>query len=55
MKRPLIINDHRKIEDVNKISEEYLINHNNLQEETLTYLWAYYQAYHLVPQTVENF
>jgi hypothetical protein len=55
MKIPLIINDHRKIEDVYKISEEYLTNHNNLQEETATYLWAYYQAHHLVPQTVENY
>jgi len=55
MKRLRIINDHGKIEDVYKISEEYLTNHNNLQEEIATYLWAYYQAHHLVPQTVENF
>ena len=55
MKIPLIINDHRKIKDVHKISEEYLTNHNILQEEIATYLWAYHQAHHLVPQTVENF
>lgn len=55
MKRPLIINDHAKVENVYRISEEYLTNHNDLLEETATYLRAYYEAHHLVPQTIENF
>ncbi|HJH30097.1 MAG TPA: hypothetical protein C5S51_10500 [Methanosarcinaceae archaeon] len=55
MKMPLIINDHEKIESVYRISEDYLMNHNNLPEEIMTYLKAYYEAYHLVPQTAENF
>jgi len=56
MKRPLlIINDHEKIEEVYKRSEEYLKNHNDLQDEIATYLWAYYNVMDLVPQTVESF
>ena len=55
MKKPLIINDHEKVENVYEISEEYLLNNNNLLEETANYLRAYYEAHHLVPQTLENF
>ena len=56
MKRPLlIINDHDKIEEVYKRSEKYLKNHDELQDEIATYLWAYYQVSDLVPQTVESF
>ncbi|MBN2186575.1 MAG: hypothetical protein JW732_03890 [Dehalococcoidia bacterium] len=55
MERPLIINDHDKIEEVYKRSEEYLKNHNVLQEEIATYLWAYHQVGDLVPQTIESF
>jgi hypothetical protein len=55
MKRPLILlNNHEKIEDVYKKSEEYLKKNNDLQEEFATYLWAYYEVSDLVPQTVEN-
>jgi len=55
MKRPLIINDHEKVENVYRISEDYLMNHNKLREETATYLRAYSEARYLVPQTTENF
>jgi hypothetical protein len=55
MKKLLIINDHEKVENVYEISEEYLTNNNNLLEETANYLRAYYEAHHLVPQTLENF
>lgn len=55
MKRPIIINNHKKIEDCYKKSEECFKNNSALQEETATSLWAYYQAHFLVPQTVENF
>jgi hypothetical protein len=55
MKRPIIINNHKKIEDCYKKSEECFENNSALQEETATYLWAYYQAHFLVPRTVENF
>lgn len=55
MKRPLImLNNHEKIEEVYKKSEEYLEKNNDLQEEIAAYLWAYYEVSDLVPQTVEN-
>lgn len=56
MKIPLlIINDHEKVEEVYKRSEEYLKNHGDLQEEIATYFLAYHEVLDLVPQTVESF
>lgn len=55
MKSPLIINDHRKVEEVYKKSEEYLKNHDDLTEIIATYLWAYNEIGTLIPQTVESF
>lgn len=56
MTRPLIIiNDHKKVEEVYNKSEEYLEIHGDLREEVATHLWAYHEIGDLVPQTVENF
>ena len=55
MKPLLIINDHKKIEEVYKKSEEYLKNHDRLRDKIATHLWAYNEAGVLVPQTVKSF
>lgn len=56
MKMPLlIVNDHEKVEEVYKGSDEYLKNQGDLQEEIATYLLAYHEIMDLVPQTVESF
>jgi len=56
MTRPLlIINDHKKIEEVYNKSEEYLEIHRDLRSEIATYLWAYHEIGDLIPQTVESF
>lgn len=55
MKKPLIINDHEKVKEVYKRSQEYLKNCDIVQEEIATYLWAYNEVGNLVPQTVESF
>jgi len=55
MKPLLIINDHKKIDEVYKKSEEYLKNHDRLRDKIATHLWAYNEAGVLVPQTVESF
>jgi len=56
MTRPLlIINDHKKVEDVYNKSEEYIEINSNLRDEIATYLWAYHEIGNLIPQTVENF
>ena len=56
MTRPLlIINDHKKVEEVYNKSEEYLEIHKDLRDEIATYLWAYHEIGNLVPQTIENF
>ncbi len=55
MKKPLIINDHEKVEEVYKRSEEYLQSHDKLQTEIAASLWAYNQIGELVPQTVDSF
>jgi len=55
MTRPLIIiNDHKKVEEVYNKSEEYLKIHRDLRDEVATYLWAYHEIGDLIPQTVEN-
>ena len=56
MKRPfLLINDHKKVEEVYKRSQEYLEIHRNLRDEIATHLWAYHEIGDLIPQTVDNF
>lgn len=46
MKRPLlIINDHDKMEEVYKRSDEYLNDHDDLQDEIASYLWGYHLLY----------
>ena len=55
MKPLLIINDHRKIEDVYQKSEEYLKKHESLRDDIAIHLWAYNEIGTLVPQTLENF
>lgn len=55
MKRSLHLkNDHEKIEEVYNRSEEYLKDHEDLQDEIATYLWAYNEVSDLVPQTAKN-
>ena len=55
MARPLlIINDHKKIEEVYNKSEEYLEIYKDFRDEIATYLWAYHEIGGLIPQTVEN-
>lgn len=53
--RIVVINDKEKIEAVYRKSEEYLENHNELKQEIVAHLSAYYQVQTLVPQTVESF
>lgn len=53
--RLLIINDHKKIEEVYQKSEDYLKKHESLRDEIAAYLWAYNEAGTLIPQTLENF
>jgi len=55
MRPLLIINDHKKIEEVYQASEDYLKNHGSLLDEIAAYAWAYNEAGTLVPQTLENF
>jgi hypothetical protein len=56
MTRPLlIINDHKKVEEVYNKSEEYFEIHSDLRSKIGTYLWAYNEIGNLIPQTVENF
>jgi hypothetical protein len=55
MEKPLIINDHKKVEDVYKQSEEFLCKDSTLLAEIAKYLWAYNQIGSLVPQTLDNF
>lgn len=55
MRPLLIINDHKKVEEVYQASEEYLKNHESLLNEIAAYMWAYNEAGTLVPQTLENF
>ena len=55
MRPLLIINDHKKIEEVYQKSEDYLKKHESLLDEIAAYLWAYNEAGTLVPQTLENF
>lgn len=56
MTRPLlIINDHKKVEEVYNKYEEYFEIHSNLRDEIATYLWAYHEIGDLIPQTVEDF
>ena len=54
MRPLLIINDHKKIEDVYQASEDYLKNHESLADEIAAYMWAYHEAGDLVPQTLES-
>jgi len=55
MTKPLlIINDHKKVEEVYNKCEEYLETHRDLRDEIATYLWAYYEIGDLIPETVDR-
>ncbi len=51
----MVINDHSKIEEVNKKSDEYLKTHDDLRQKLANHLWAYNQMDVLIPQTLENY
>jgi hypothetical protein len=55
MKSPLIINDHSKVDDVYKKSEELLCKNPSLLSEIATYMWSYNEIGGLVPQTPDKF
>jgi len=55
MKSPLIINDHSKVDDVYKKSEELLCKNPSLLSEIATYMWSYNEIGCLVPQTLGKF
>lgn len=50
----LVINDHQKIDNVYKSTQEYLESHQEIQEQIATYLWAYHEAQDLIPQFLEQ-
>lgn len=52
--KPLIINDHTKIETAYATSLRYLNEHETLQEKLTIYLKAYHEIGDLVPQTFDN-
>ncbi|MBN2462546.1 MAG: hypothetical protein JXB43_02975 [Dehalococcoidia bacterium] len=55
MDEPLIHNDHEKIEDVYRKSEEFLKANTSVVREIATYLWAYHQSLDIVPQWIDRF
>ena len=50
----IVINDHKKVEEVYNKSEEYLNIHEDLRDEIATHLWAYHEIGDLIPQTIES-
>jgi len=50
----LIVNNHKKVEEVYNKSEEYLNIHEDLRDEIATHLWAYHEIGDLIPQTIES-
>jgi hypothetical protein len=55
MERPLIvINDHRRIEQVNLQTEEYLACNLSIIDDISRHIWAYYEILDLIPQTSIN-
>ena len=54
MRPLLIVNDHKKMEEVYRKSEDYLKKHESLLDEIAAYLWASNEASTVVPETLEN-
>lgn len=53
-KKPILINDHLKIEKVHSKSQSFLDENIKLRSQIATHLWAYYQIGNLIPQTKKN-